>query len=421
MQTPYCILSLGMGVESTAILVRWLTEPETRPCSLDRLIVLTAMTGDEYFDTIFDMEKHILPMLRAHGVRFVQVARHGHLEADGITILSDTTNPTRLFADGDYRLSDELRTAGTLPQFAGEHICSLKFKAFVLETWLREFEKTCIFDGKSPTIAHAFGYNVDEPKRVAKCIAADQNRLAFGFNVDEGKRVDRARQFDTPRKVSVFPLVEWGWTRQDCIDYLQRTLGTVWMRSCCHFCPFNNLKAEAIERHKAHPDQVADGLMLEHVSMTLNPRGRLYRDKSLVQITQASGNQLAMNLFAQKLEASPWSLYRIRRIFKAKCGLDGREMEGKKGQAVRAVEKLESFAGSVEAHVALDRMAASPGLEAESIGKINYVYVQRKAAATYPTREDYYTVGPSVVDTKARYGIPRFEEQWSASQGCLFV
>lgn len=420
MQTTFCILSLGMGVESTAILVRWLTEPATRPCPLDKLIVLTAMTGDEYADTVSDMEKYILPMLHAHGVRFVQVARHGHLEADGITVLSDTTHPDRLFADGDYRLSDELRAAGTLPQFAGEHICSLKFKAFVLEAWLREFEKTCILSGQSPAISHAFGYNVDEPKRIAKCVAADQNRLAFGFNVDEGRRVDRARQYDTPTKVSIFPLVEWGWTRQDCIDYLQRTLGTVWNRSCCVFCPFNSRKTEAIERHKAHPEQVAEGLMLEHVSMTLNPRGQLYRDKSLVQITQASGNQLAMNLFAQKLEASPWSLYRIRRIFKAKRGEDGREMEGKKGQAVRAVEKLESFAGSVEAHAALDRVAASMGLQAESVGKINYVYVQRKAEATYPTREDYFTVGPSVVETKARYGLPRFEEQWSASQGCLF-
>jgi hypothetical protein len=90
-QTTFCILSLGMGVESTAILVRWLTEPATRPCPLDKLIVLTAMTGDEYADTVSDMEKYILPMLHAHGVRFVQVARHGHLEADGITVLSDTT------------------------------------------------------------------------------------------------------------------------------------------------------------------------------------------------------------------------------------------------------------------------------------------------------------------------------------------
>ena len=45
-QVQTTILSYGMGVESTAILVRWLKEPASRPCSLDRLIVLTAMTGD---------------------------------------------------------------------------------------------------------------------------------------------------------------------------------------------------------------------------------------------------------------------------------------------------------------------------------------------------------------------------------------
>lgn len=32
------LLSLGMGVESVAILVRWLLEAQTRPCPLEELI-----------------------------------------------------------------------------------------------------------------------------------------------------------------------------------------------------------------------------------------------------------------------------------------------------------------------------------------------------------------------------------------------
>lgn len=80
------ILSWGIGVESTAILVRWLLEPETRPCPLDQLLVLTAQTGDEYEDTRTLCEQHILPLLRKHGVRFVEVARRGHLEKDGIVL-----------------------------------------------------------------------------------------------------------------------------------------------------------------------------------------------------------------------------------------------------------------------------------------------------------------------------------------------
>jgi hypothetical protein len=41
------ILSYGMGVESTAILLRWLEEPDTFEVDLGKLIVVVAMTGDE--------------------------------------------------------------------------------------------------------------------------------------------------------------------------------------------------------------------------------------------------------------------------------------------------------------------------------------------------------------------------------------
>ncbi len=116
----WTILSLGMGVDSVAIFVRWLESPETRPCDLSELIVIMAQTGDEYEDTRRDMEAHVLPRMRAHHVRYVQVARAGHHQADGITVLSDTRQPDRIFLEGAYKLSDELRAAGTVPQFGGE-------------------------------------------------------------------------------------------------------------------------------------------------------------------------------------------------------------------------------------------------------------------------------------------------------------
>ena len=42
------ILSYGMGVESTAILLRWCLDEGARPCSLDRMVVITAQVGDEF-------------------------------------------------------------------------------------------------------------------------------------------------------------------------------------------------------------------------------------------------------------------------------------------------------------------------------------------------------------------------------------
>lgn len=107
------VLSNGLGVESTCILLRWLEEPAVRDFDLEDLIVITAMTGTEWPDTRRDFEAHVLPRLRQHGVRFVQVARSGHFEGDGITILDDSRCPDKLHADGAYKLMDELLQAGT--------------------------------------------------------------------------------------------------------------------------------------------------------------------------------------------------------------------------------------------------------------------------------------------------------------------
>jgi hypothetical protein len=128
------VLSNGLGVESVAILLRWLLEPESRDFSLADLTVVTAMVGAEWPDTGADFEKHILPLFREHGVRFVQVARKGHLEEDGIVILDDSRATERLYMAGAYTLTQELEAAGTVPQYGSEHRCSLKFKAFVIET-----------------------------------------------------------------------------------------------------------------------------------------------------------------------------------------------------------------------------------------------------------------------------------------------
>ena len=115
------VLSNGLGVESVAILLRWILEPETRDFDLQDLIVITAMTGKEWSDTIAKFQRHMLPLFREHGIRFVQLGRAGHLEKDGIVVLDDSREPQELFADGAYTLFEELQSAGTVPQFGGEH------------------------------------------------------------------------------------------------------------------------------------------------------------------------------------------------------------------------------------------------------------------------------------------------------------
>ena len=93
--TGRVVLSYGMGADSTALLLRWIHEPHTRPCDLGSLLVITAMTGDEWPATGRLVTEHILPRLREHGIRWVQVARAGAAQADGITILDDSRAPRR--------------------------------------------------------------------------------------------------------------------------------------------------------------------------------------------------------------------------------------------------------------------------------------------------------------------------------------
>jgi hypothetical protein len=103
------VMSNGLGVESVAIMLRWINEPESRDFALKDLIVITAMMGREWPDTIQKFEQHMLPLFRKHGIRFVQVARAGHLEEEGIIVLNDSRAPSKVFAEGAYTATQATR------------------------------------------------------------------------------------------------------------------------------------------------------------------------------------------------------------------------------------------------------------------------------------------------------------------------
>ena len=215
------------------------------------------------------------------------MARGGQREAEGIAVLSDTREPDRVYLEGAYRLSSGLERNGTVPQFSSQHGCSLKFKAWVIEQWLKA--------------------NVRLPAR-----------HAFGYNSEETERVARSRSYNTPIHKAFYPLVEWGWNRNRCLKYIESKLHVVWKKSACVFCAFNALGDSASARHQEHREQVGDALMLEYVSLALNPRATLYRDRSLIQITIQSGNRPALEAYERKLANQPWAVYRVRQIYSKK-------------------------------------------------------------------------------------------------------
>jgi hypothetical protein len=270
----------------------------------------------------------------------------------------------------------------------------------VIERWLDENIRG--------TARHAIGYTCEERGRIAKSEYAFAERIAFGFNIDEKNRVERSCEYNTFTREAFYPLLEWGWSREDCLDYLESLFGIRWKKSACVYCPFLALTGAAVDRHLEHPQQVADALLMEHVSLAFNPRSALYKSKSLFNITRASENVQALELYEKSLRSATWALYRVRRIYSAK------------GKADRSLEQWAQFGDRDAAFDALRRLAGKLGCDVEEAGPRAYAWRERRSETEYPTREELFSIAPATVPSKTHYGLEWFESRWTGMQMKLF-
>jgi hypothetical protein len=369
------VLSYGMGVDSTAILLGWLVNPKSRTFDLRDLLVLTAQIGDEFQGTGQLVEEHVLPLLRRYRVRFVQVARGGLHEADGIVVLDDTTNPQKVHLEGAFALSTELLRAGTVPQYAsGQRRCSQKYKGWVLDTWLE----------------HEFG--------------GREFRHVIGFNADEPKRVERDRGYSSEERHSEYPLfTDWEWDRDTCVEFIRDVTGVEWQKSCCTFCPFAGGKAAHVQRLWREPEAAGQALLIETMSLALNPRMTLYAGGlSLRETLEREGAQELIAAFEQTLDMLPWTIYHVRRIMKAP------------GRGERAVERLTDDLSRADASRALAEIARRSSRKIEQVQGLERVTRIERAEDVYPSVEEFAVAAPATVEPKQG---SRFTEHWTAITG----
>jgi hypothetical protein len=74
--------------------------------------------------------------------------------------------------------------------------------------------------------------------------------VAFGFNSEEGERVVRSMTYNTVHLTAFYPLVEWGWNRKRCEEYLRDVFGVQWKKSACVYCPFTPLRGAAFKDYR---------------------------------------------------------------------------------------------------------------------------------------------------------------------------
>jgi hypothetical protein len=365
------VLSLGMGVDSAAILARWLLDPTSRDFDLSQLVVITAQVGDEFPDTATLMDAYLLPLMREHNVRWVQVARERY---DGTyVVLEDSCQPTRTYLEGCYKLSDEMKAAGTIPTSGMARKCSMHAKGWPLDRWL----------------ADEFG---DRPFR-----------HVMGFNDDEHRRVEKDSSFSGEQRRSEYPLLDWHWGRKACEDYLRETFGVEWRKSCCMYCPFACNKkgiADHLERWRRFPKGAALAMWIEHAALALNVRMPLFAKNGTARsFVENDGNDDAMTelagCFGECDEREEWALYHVRRVF------------SDKSHAVRSVE-VEIVGSHTEAREALFELAEQTGRAVVDEAGSERVWMAQKSDS-FPCIEDQYVVAPLVADEKENKS---FAKKW---------
>lgn len=352
------ILSYGMGVDSSAILARWLREPESRDFELDDLIVLTSQVGDEFASTARLIEDHMLDLMAANNVRWVQIARKTGSQKDGIEVLSDSRNTKKVYLEGRYKLSTELMDAGTIPTSGMCRKCSLKAKGWALDLWISE--------------------NVE-----------GEFRHVMGFNADELSRVEKDTSYSKEERKSEYPLVEWGWGRKKCEDYLRDWAGERWEKSCCGYCPFAGQtkagKGELLRRFRDEPDKAYQALRMEQAALALNDRMKLYKSKSVRSVIEADNPELVARYDADTAGAE-WALYQVRRVFLAKSN-------AKRAVEVRATGSKEDMRAALECW--------ADGAEVvEGDGGTLKLVVSTKSQKVFPCREECWVAAPLVAKTK---------------------
>ncbi|MFF4989652.1 hypothetical protein ACFY19_20835 [Streptosporangium saharense] len=376
------ILSYGLGVDSTAVLLRWLLEPESRDFDLSDLVVLTAQTGHEWPETGHLVGEHIYPLLREHGVRTVQVARATASQSDGITILDDTRAPSHCYIAGDYTLAAELFAAGTVPQTGGARLCSVKSKGWCLDQWIKQYTEGA------------------------------QHRHVVGFEAEEMRRVLRDSQLGLPGRIPSYPLVEWGWTRQMCEDYILAHLGVSWPKSACLFCPYALTSRAGLDRtltrYITHPDQVMMPLLMEHVAVALNPRQGLIAGSRLADVLAArtdAGPLLAA--FDAHLGDQPWAVYEVKRVFRARA-----DDMMRPANAVRSLRRLVELDGArADVLDRLDALADLHEMPVEHDGAHRRVWLRHRNIY-YPCVEHAFVAAPALVPDKVG---PAFDAAWEAA------
>lgn len=184
------VLAFGGGTDSTAILCGWVERDLQKAEPID--LILFADTGGEKPHT-YDHIERMQKWLRGTALPLITVIAKG---------------------GNDRTLEEDCLAAESLPSVAyGFKTCSQKFKVEPQEKYMNSVRAARLAWRAGGRVEKLVGYDFSETRRWMKA------------RLDDGKYSLR------------FPLVEWEWSRPECIAAIQRAGLPLPGKSACFFCP----------------------------------------------------------------------------------------------------------------------------------------------------------------------------------------
>ena len=403
------VLNWGLGVESSAILLLWIFFPSTRPFKhWNQLIIVVAQTGDESPETKYLCETYILPLLRSIGVRLVQAAKHGASKADGYTLLADTCEPYEIHTEGDHKLSDNMLTDGWVPRVGRPHICAMRWKGEVLDVLIGDI----IYTIQEAMDVLTMLCLCDRGDRFAWLYACwllttrDNIQIGpyLGYNAEELGRMKDAQDYGCHGAKFLFPLIDRGLTRDDCIELIYSIFRVIWRKSCCVFCPFQK-KAAAIAHYQSDPQAAVFALWVEFNALAMNSRMKLFERYGMQDICRDAQLDDAIAQFEAQISHCKWAVYHVRRIY--------RQVGNPQKPRVDSARKVEQLAAGTQEEMILwlKDLAESKGLTIERDSHWRcYSHVRDEQNKTYPAIEGFWVVTPSMIRDKCHRKT--FDQDW---------
>jgi len=241
-------------------------------------------------------------------------------------------------------------------------------------------------------------------------------RHLMGFTQQEASRATRDTKHNTPLRTGSYPLMDWGWTRERAVRYLEDTYHETWIKSACTYCPFA-LATEAgrestVAQFVADPHAGLLALAMEFTATCLNPTQGLINGKRLLTLLRHSpGTAEVLRMFDEYLTAVPWAVYDVRRTFTPRS--DGRFNHA------RAVKILHTGTGAamracLREHARATGTAIIRGDSRFPDDQHPRLWVRHRdhTMSTVADAEHFVTVSPATAITKTG---PAFPTAWAAA------